>query len=314
MPSSPYQALLQSGKGLSALESQEPKFGSVFSVFSSGFDEVQSVDIDFSGGYPDLIITRTNSRTFMDGSVKGHGGDFGFPPEESWYWNDRLIREDHFHLPVGSGEGDLIVEYDGNDPTDYTAWGYWSHSARNPYDSLSLEVGGIAAGRDFEDTAGYVSDLIGTATYQGDYLGKVLYAFSDYTGIDEAEYFASVDLTANFDSDTIAGCIGCRQAKLYNIVQYRVGVGQLGPPEDRETDLRIQLGSAPISSDGKFLSSSVTVQGPGLTSGGGDWAGRFTSIEDVRPQDLIGTVKALYTDASGVGLIFGGFYATDSTE
>ena len=227
----------------------------------------------------------------MDGSYKSHpDSGIGFPPEESWYWSDRLIRQDHFHLRDKLGDGTIMVEYDEEDPTDYTAWGYWSYATYDNETVLGdrfLEIGAIATGPDFDDPANYVSNLNGTATYQGNFSGQALAISPELNAIESAEYFASVDLIANFNNDTISGCIGCRNAGLYDYELYEEGLGRTVYEKEYDTDISITLGSTLITTDGKFNFRNVTVKGSGITSSGGNFASRFTSKEGDRPQDAI---------------------------
>ena len=235
-------------------------------------------------------------------------------PQESWYWNKHAIRQDHFHLRDYVGWGTLTVEHDIEDPTNYTAWGYWMEMGENKSEEFYLEIGSIATGPDFDEPANYVSSLSGSATYSGNFLGQAFYSKPTIGQVSFATYQASAKLVANFDNDTVSACIGCNSAALYDYEVFQVGVGRTEYEQITYTDLSIVLGPTSITNSGNFQSSNVAVQGNDVTTGKGVWAGRFTSVESTIPQDALGIVRSSFTRSDdGAGIISGGFYVIDES-
>ena len=110
-------------------------------------------------------------------------------------------------------------------------------------------------------------------------------------------------MTAEFDSNTISGCVGC-----------------IGPIElsSSESDIALQLGPADIGSDGSFRNQAVRLVAPGVTyaTNSGSWGGKFSNVPDAAgdPRLVAGTYGAKAGTADGTGIAFVGTYYANKQE
>lgn len=250
---------------------------------------------------------------------------------------------------TGTSTAYVTISWDNSDPTDYLAGGYWMHlSGDLSNESIaSADLGAFIDGSEFSSAP--TLPVLGTATYRGRASG--LYTFyygpgwQDHPGILELTghggpangteetgvYTGIATLTANFETNTISGCIGCMLPGEDPLKVIMETAGDILDPNGKRDRLyaiylnapgrsfaRIRLGEAPIdSSTGTFTSSDVTLEvdyypaQTGSTSQG-TWGGKFSNIPDGSgdPRLVGGTTGAEWSNPEGGRAVFvGNFFA-----
>ncbi len=228
-------------------------------------------------------------------------------------------------LPGYSYRGDLLLTYTGSsatlaavytnwnnvDPTDYLAGGYWLHlnGRTNPLMITGAEAGSFVDGPEISGSP--TLPRLGTATYQGDAGG--LYVYQSSRESEVGEFTGDMRLTANFVSNTISGCMGCRKLSVSG-GHTDHATGRLTAFSGVSVPARLRLGATPIASDGTFAGRNVTFERDdvAVTSSSGSWGGRFSNIPTGTgdPRLAAGTGAAEWTDVNGgqgaaVGAWFG---------
>ena len=115
---------------------------------------------------------------------------------------------------------------------------------------------------------------LGTVTYSGQAGG--LYAYGSSMGAELGEFAAAAALTANFNANTISGCIGCNGGVLVTGVATGAN-GQTRTFADVHVPARLRLGAASIGSDGAFRNRDVILERDDatVTQASGSLGGRF---------------------------------------
>ena len=214
-------------------------------------------------------------------------------------------------------EASVAVEWSRTDPTDYLAGGYWLYVDGNTHQA---ELGAFIDGPAFENLTQSLP-VTGTATYDGRAGGiYVASAGSDALSpgaLEQGEYEASTQLTANFGTMRIAGTID--NVSLYNIVGI-TATGQGFTSPDQRVPYVLSLQSAPLNSNGTFVGDQLSMSHPDLniTATTGSWAGRFSNVNDAdgNPRAVAGTNAVSFETAGGSQALFtGAFYgATERFE
>lgn len=296
-------------------QSGDPIFGSVGSVAqasTAGISGVTGVETSFNGERFALQINRQDgSSTLLDTDRDIVSDVVEVSPSENPVTN-RNAAEGHVSR---QNEGEftaarVFVEWSNTDFTDYLSGGYWLHV---DFDTPGEEVGAFIDGPEFSDT---IVPITGTATYNGRAAGVYLTSYgTDFPPVPEgtveqAEYEGRVRLTADFGSNQIAGRVD--NIGLYN--------GLAVTPDGRtayesswtDTDYEIILGAVPISQAGTFEGQGVTLTHPELqsTSTGGEWAGRFSNMNDSagNPRAVAGTHRGYIATSGGSESVFSGVF------
>ena len=211
----------------------------------------------------------------------------------------------------------VYVSWDNDDPTDYLAGGYWLHATGNFNTATvtGIEIGAFVDGPEL-DTAATVP-VSGSASYQGPTEG--MYASrtgSDVAGVSRGSieiggFNGVIDLTANFGTSTISGCVGCTgPVETYGIFT-DAATGQTFDVED-SSDVILRFGPAPIGQDGSFRNRRVSATLPGftVTSTTGSWGGKLSSTADAAgdPRLVAGTYGGRSTTSGGSEAVYVGAY------
>ena len=121
----------------------------------------------------------------------------------------------------------------------------------------------------------------------------------------------TIDLTANFGSNTISGCVGCTGTiELAGVFED----GRTGETYDGTgySDSVLRLGPAAISSDGTFRNRQMSMTHPGFTipSTTGSWGGKLSNMPDAAgdPRLVAGTYGGRATTSGGTESVFVGAY------
>jgi len=199
------------------------------------------------------------------------------------------------------------------------AYGYWWHVDRDllSLDVERVDVGAFVDGPELDGTP-TISEA-GSASYEGDAAGLYAYRY----GSSDSEipagsflfgvYRADSELSADFDEMTVDGCIGCgRSAELIGNLESQDGSTM---EFEDEVTVDVRLASAPIHSDGTFVSTGIDVQafdGQNIESSSGSWGGKFSTLSVAgMPRLVAGTTGVNWTASDGgSGSLVGAFAAT----
>ena len=309
-------AAAQAAKNLlnASRQSGAPIFGSVVQAFTDGISGVTGVETSFNGGRFALQINRQNgSATTLDTDRDLVSDVDEVSPSENLITNRNAVQGYVYRLNerefTAAGVG---VEWSNTDFTDYLSLGYWLHV---DIGTQNAEIGTFIDGPEFADTIQV--PVTGTATYNGRAGGIYLTRHGTDVPLipsgtfQQGEYTGRVRLTADFGSNQISGRVD--NIGLYNVLAVAPDGRTAYEPDLTDTDYEIILGAAPISQTGTFSGQGVTLTHPQLqiTSSEGDWAGRFSTIDDGsgNPRAVAGTHRASVTYAGGSeGVFAGAFY------
>ena len=295
-----------------------PRFGSVTQSSNSGRVSGitgDSVSTSFDGSNVRLTVSRENGSRLAFNSAADTFGyesfDSGIPGHTGRTYG--LLDYTDTTVSVAAA----YVSWDNIDHMDYLAGGYWMHleGSVDPFQITGAEVGAFVDGPELSSAP--VLPNLGTASYSGSAGG--LYA--QVYGTDAAapdgsteigEFSATAELTANFASMTIFGCVGCSGGVETVGIFHDASTGETYEVYDT-SDVRVQLRPAPISSNGNFRNRDVTVTSPGVdvTSTSGSWGGQFSNIPDAQgdPRLVAGTFGGEVTTSGGTETVFVGAYA-----
>ena len=298
-----------------AASTARPAFGSV--TQSSNKDaagvSTDSAQSSFDGDTHTLRIARRNGSTLslntddhlVDGatvtsSVTGREMSAG-----------RLLDYDARSITFALG----AVEFDPG----YGGWmsrGYWIHLTGNWADGdvNRVEVGAFVDGPEFSGPASV--PVGGTATYEGVASG-IASTKGQTTGPFQREtldYAGDFRLTADFSSGLVSGEI--HSDRVFGFRALDDGTPISG---SRPDDVRIELGSTSINSDGSFVGSDVTLMSSSVdiqgSSSEGYWGGQFSTIDDStgNPRAVAGTHGVTYTTPGNYTVTYVGYHfgATD---
>ena len=164
------------------------------------------------------------------------------------------------------------------DDPDYLVGGIWVYAPDGASGPEDYEFGAFADGND-PFTAANLADLTGTASYAGGATG----VYTDSTTDRNSFFYADVDLTASFDTDTISGMI----SDIYDAAD----------DELVEGNPSLMLGTADIQSTNFFSGdTSMTFDGDEFA---GKWGGQFYGNGDTT--DHPGSVGGTFGGATAEG-------------
>ena len=299
-----------------------PNFGSVTqSSNSADGTTADSASASFDGSDIRLTVDRPGRSTLILDSRAEESEAPDFDPVAGGYARrfDALVDPPDEDAASDPGIAFVLVQTRWNDAdlTDYLAWGYWVSLEfdLDAEDLSGLAVAGIGTFVDGPELRGTPTlPGGGTATYEGEASGLYAYVHGgEPAGSFEAGLFSSMArLTANFDADTIEGCIGCTGGMI-------VLAGDAASEEDSAIEpetipANIVLSPAPVGPDGTFLDDGVTVEiaGRAIEASSGAWGGRFSDIADAAgdPRLVAGTAGAEWTESDGgQGVFLGSWFA-----
>ena len=212
------------------------------------------------------------------------------------------------------------IEWNNDDPSDYTAVGYWMHVDGNLVggDISGAEMGAFVDGPEFALANPPVMPVQGTARYAGSANGLYAHdwsASSSYPpgSLSAGEWSATAELTADFASNTIQGCIGCGSPMIMGGTFVNGDTGQHRQFVGDRQPFALHLGATSFDSAGGFRDSSVTVSygNSPLSGSRGAWGGRFSNILDSEgnPRLVAGTVGAYASGSAGETTFIGNYFA-----
>ena len=290
-----------------------PVFGSVAQAFTDGISGVTGVETSFNGGRFALQINRQNgSSTLLDTDRDLVSDVVEVSPSENLVTNRNAVEGYVYRLNEREfTAAGVSVEWSNTDFTDYLSGGYWLHV---DLDTQGVEIGAFIDGPEFADTIQV--PVTGTATYNGRAAGVYLAEYGTEDPqipsgtLEQGEYAGRATLTADFGSNQISGRVD--NIGLHNVLAVAPDGRTAYEPDLIDTDYELILGAAPISQAGTFWGQSVTLTHPQLqiTSSDGDWAGRFSTIDDTEgnPRSVAGTHRAHVTYAGGSESVFAGAF------
>ena len=170
-----------------------------------------------------------------------------------------------------------VVSWDNDDPSDYLALGYWLHFPGERPDGYFWRFTPENAknypffdGPEFDPSDPPLLPVSGQATYFGQAQG--LYSYQPGgggTGLDEpvgvAEFTGTLMLTADFEDNTLSGCLGCIGDIETERFSWHIALQQgwdAEPPSDSPTDYELHFGKTDILTNGTFGSTEVEVRHP----------------------------------------------------
>ena len=203
-----------------------------------------------------------------------------------------------------------LVSWDNDDPTDYMSAGFWmrfddvQRTRRLP--ASEAEIVPFIDGPEIDLRFPPALPVSGTARYVGSAGGVYQYRPTGGAEPVAEEFAATMTIAADFDRDTLAGCIGCvgdielQREHLYTILGWRRGDGELDNPP---TDYQIHYGPTEITAKGSFKNTTATVTHPerAVTQSEGSWHGSFSNrpAADGAPRLAAGQANAAFTEADG---------------
>lgn len=246
---------------------------------------------------------------------------------------------------TGTSSAHVVISWNNSDPTDYLAGGYWMHlSGDLSNESIaSADIGAYIDGTEFAGAP--ILPVLGTATYRGHASGLYTFSYGPSwaniprppgvePGTREAGVYTGIaNLTADFETNTISGCIGCIMEGEDPEMVILETAGDIIDPDGNRYDLyavyhnrergmpgdgswsRIKLGDAPIDpSTGTFTGTDITVEidyFQGSTSSG-TWGGKFSNKPEGsgEPRLVGGTTSVEWSHPDGDNAVFiGNFFA-----
>ena len=214
--------------------------------------------------------------------------------------------------PEGSSLAYALVSWNNDDNTDYLAAGFWLrfdgfHPPRLPISQARTVL--FVDGPEIDPASPPQLPVSGTADYAGNAGGVYLYSYgSSWTGNEEPvaaeEFTATMNIQANFDDMTVAGCIGCIGDILIEREHLFLALGRRpGDPLATPTDYEILFAPTPIMPEGNFEGTQVTVTHPErtVTQSEGNWGGSLSNrpATDGSPRLVAGLAGAAFDEADG---------------
>ena len=297
-PSASYEPIKRYSEAL-------PNFGSITQSVNTNSDGItlDTTETAFDGNVFSLHVRRPNTE---DIRLNTQEGSWSVSAHSSVIPNDQGRRARKWQLQQSVQDhlvADVMVTWDDENHGDYLAGGYWMvlHPAVVS-DVSRIEIGAFVDGPEVALESRPFLPVTGTASYAGNASGMyaVEYAveyISPAGGVELANWSGSAQLTVNFGSDTIGGCIGCGRGLDF------AGIFIDGLTGDQSTfsgryNWGLRLGPSVIDGNGTFRDYNVVVEhaGEALESDGA-WGGRFSNINDPAsavPRLVAGTVGGHY--------------------
>ncbi|MDD9994071.1 MAG: hypothetical protein OXP75_19915 [Rhodospirillales bacterium] len=161
----------------------------------------------------DYLVVWTPAGSTLEGSLSGEAGVFSCANAAGcWFLDDRNAGGYHAGTPgisfAANGGAARTVPHreTGTAPSaDYLAFGHWLYEPADATAADDYEFGVFASGGDAFDVSA-LRQLTGTAIYRGDAVG-MYYLNRSSDRPDTGSFSASVEMTADFGSDTETGTI-----------------------------------------------------------------------------------------------------------
>ena len=290
-----------------------PSFGSVTQSTNAGSVAGISGDAastEFDGRNVRVTIQRTDgSQLAFDGATDRIGGEPHRPVLPGYsYRSDALLTSTATTLSVAA----VYTNWNNADSTDYLAGGYWMH-LEGRTDTLEITGADIGAFVDGPELSGAPTlPRLRTARYLGRAGG--VYAYEAGRSTEVGEFDTDAQLTANFTSNTISGCLGCVEDVTIWGVETDAN-GNASEFGDVTVPVRLRLGETPIDPNGSFRAPNVRLERDDrtVTDTDGSWGGQFSNIpvQTGEPRLVAGTAGAEWTEADGsVGVFVGAWFGT----
>ena len=290
-----------------------PNFGSV--TQSSNAGSVAGVTGDaastsFDGRNVRLTVRHSDgSRLVFDAATDRIGSKNYAPVVPGYsYRGDALLTHTDTSVSVAA----VYTNWNNADPADYLAGGYWMHleGRADPLEITGAEIGAFVDGPEISSAPTLPN--LGTATYSGQAGG--FYGYRSSGGAEIGEFEAAMTLTANFNVNTISGCIGCNAGVFVTGITAGAN-GQTQTFADVHVPARLRLGAASFGSDGAFRNRDVVLERDDatVTQTSGSWGGRFSNVPTQAgdPRLVAGTAGAEWTEADGSqGVVVGAWFGT----
>ena len=276
-----------------------PRFGSVTQSSNEGMTAGITGDTastSFDGNDVQVIIDRTDGSSLVLNSATNRFGSVDYQPilPGYSYRGDALYRQTDEAASLAA----VYVNWDDQNPDDYLAGGYWLHAEGDLSAGLvtGVETGAFVDGPEIDGPA--TTPVSGRASYVGQAGGMYTYLKSGHSEI--GEFAGDVQITADFDTNTISGCVGCVSGIVvsgFSVDDDEQAAAFITVP----SSARLRMGATPIE-DGAFRSGNVSIERDDVrvTSTDGSWGGRFSAIgADQVPRLAAGTAGANWTEEGG---------------
>lgn len=257
---------------------------------------------DGNGNVSLELDSRQHMHTNLNGTAWMNDEDSDFP--QGWSGNGWVLSK--------QDGGDVVVAlsyalWEDTDDTNYLAGGYW---VKGNEDDGVTEMGAFGdAGEGsifsyYDDSASsWQRPITGTATY----LGSAEGAYVDPAG-DAGVWWSRLKLDANFSTNSITGCVGCREAAPNEAGIYTyTTIDDLKKDQWTFNDLSISLdGQNNINNDGSFEGTLDVVGITGTSTG--KWGGLFSenSNASTSPSMLVGSLGGTTSQGHGfIGVFLG---------
>ena len=203
------------------------------------------------------------------------------------------------------------VSWNDAEPADYLAAGWW---LVYPPDVPSWEFesatrGVILDGPELDPARPPDLPLAGTASYVGGMGGLYTYnygrAWGELAGSAEVtEFVGTISLTADFDRNRLAGCLGCVEPIDTDPGRYLYPVltAEHPDPSALPADYDVHF-EASIGAGGAFEDTAISVAHSDRTivSSAGTWQGQFSNVPDAdgNPRRVVGSTDVLFAEDDG---------------
>ena len=279
----------------------------------------RNTSIDEKGEVLRLEFTREDGVTERFSTVRDL--EFTYPTDRSFIPNH--VGRRWWLMKSGTAGTSVTyaaVSWDNDNPTDYLALGYWIHfPGENPEDGYrwnftlsEAEYTPYFDGPEFDPSNPPRLPVAGTATYAGPVAGLYYYRYGDdWTGFGDsvavAQFEAPFTMVANFDDDSVEGCMGCFGDIELDENRWSVHVylreGRVDRPLALPTDYEVHFRSTGINPNGTFENTDIAVTHPTreVTGTDGFWGGIFSNVpdEDGNPRMVLGQTGVTFDEADG---------------
>ena len=200
------------------------------------------------------------------------------------------------------------TRWNDSDETNYLAGGYWIKSNQTGVTEMGTfgdaGAGSVFAYYDDPNSSWQTPTITGTATYQGEAEGA--YTQAGDAGI----WWGQLMLEANFETNSISGCVGCRTSGPEPGIYTYTSLDELTNDNGDFSDLHVSL-EGRIRNNGSFDGTLGIVEGIDTNnpdpSSRGKWGGLFSENTDAAdtPNLAIGTLAGTAGDIGFIGVFYG---------
>ena len=204
-----------------------------------------------------------------------------------------------------------VASWHAADPADYLAAGWWlNYPPEVPLWQFEAAIRGVFVdGPELDPADPPALPVTGTATYVGGMGGLYTYHYGRAWGelaesTEVTEFAGPVSLTADFDRNRLAGCLGCLEPIETAPGRHLAPAVPWGAddPAALPADYDVHFEAA-IGAGGAFEDTAVTVAHPDRTivRSAGTWQGQFSNVPDVdgNPRRVVGSTDALFAEDDG---------------